>query len=151
MDHKSESKDAYYENDAKTGMADSKSEDNLEMYADDSKGVSEDPLPTVEIQSIEYTPVEECPVSDPLELTIKFDLDRDVIAGYWKVQFLVDSCDKRIIKVLGEVSLNRNYYILLVSCVVRSGVLDSSAFHLSYPKTSLASHTTIILIFIFPS
>ncbi len=102
MDYKSEGKDSHSDNDAKGGaIADSKSDDNLDMYADDSKGC-DDPLPTVNIESIEFTPDECCPVSGPLELKIKFELDQDVIAGFWKVQFLVDSCDKRIIKVLGD-------------------------------------------------
>ena len=85
MDYKSEGKASYDSYDAKGDIGESKSEDNLEVYADDSKGC-EEPLPTVEIHAIEYTPTEECPVSDPLELTIKFELDRDVIAGYWKVR-----------------------------------------------------------------
>ena len=47
----------------------------------------------------------ECPVDASLQLRIVFELDRDVIAGYWEVKFLVDSCDARIVKVLGETAV----------------------------------------------
>ena len=33
---------------------------------------------------------------------MQFELDRDVIAGFWTIKLLVDSCDNRIIKKLGE-------------------------------------------------
>jgi hypothetical protein len=42
------------------------------------------------------------PISAPLELKIHFDLDRDLIAAHWCVKLLVDSCDKRLVKILGE-------------------------------------------------
>ena len=41
-------------------------------------------------------------VDDPIELKIVFELDKDVICANWIIKFLVDSCDKRIIKILGD-------------------------------------------------
>lgn len=55
--------------------------------------------PKVEVLDIHIEPAVRGPLSGPLELTIKFELDRDVIAGYWIVRLLVDSCDKRLIRV----------------------------------------------------
>ena len=57
--------------------------------------------PKIEILSINFEPPKG-PLSDPLELSIKFELDRDVVAGYWIIRFLVDSCDRRLIKVRRE-------------------------------------------------
>jgi hypothetical protein len=54
--------------------------------------------PKIEILSIEFDPPSG-PLSGPLELRIRFELDRDVVAGYWIVRFLVDSSDRRLIKV----------------------------------------------------
>lgn len=54
--------------------------------------------PKIEIISINFEPAVGS-LSGPLELSIKFELDRDVVAGYWIVRFLVDSCDRRLIKV----------------------------------------------------
>lgn len=54
--------------------------------------------PKIEILSINFEPAVGS-LSGPLELSIKFELDRDVVAGYWIVRFLVDSCDRRLIKV----------------------------------------------------
>jgi hypothetical protein len=54
--------------------------------------------PKIEIISIDFEPIIG-PLSGPLELKISFELDRDVVAGYWIIRFLVDSCDRRLIKV----------------------------------------------------
>jgi hypothetical protein len=54
--------------------------------------------PRIEIVSLDFEPASGS-LSGPLELRIKFELDRDVIAGYWIIRFLVDSCDRRLIKV----------------------------------------------------
>lgn len=59
-------------------------------------------LPQINVTSIKITPDGEVDISSPLKLKIIFELDRDVSAGYWSVQFLVDSSHRRIIKVLGE-------------------------------------------------
>ena len=59
-------------------------------------------VPKVEITHIEIGPSPSAEITDPLELKIKFDLDRDVVAAYWIVKLLVDSCDQRLIKILGE-------------------------------------------------
>lgn len=55
--------------------------------------------PTVNVSRIVLRPNGPTEISSPLELRINFDLDRDVIAGYWIIKFLVDSADKRIIRV----------------------------------------------------
>lgn len=54
--------------------------------------------PKIEILSINFEPAVGS-LSGPVELSIKFELDRDVVAGYWIIRFLVDSCDRRLIKV----------------------------------------------------
>lgn len=59
-------------------------------------------VPKVEITQIVIGPTPSAVITDPLELKIKFDLDRDVVAAYWIVKLLVDSCDQRVIKILGE-------------------------------------------------
>ena len=64
------------------------------------------PLINVEIVSLDINPLGKSDISAPLELNIRFELDRDVVAAYWIVKFLVDSCDKRIIRV----SVKVNYY-----------------------------------------
>jgi len=56
----------------------------------------------MEVISVHTGKTGEVPVESSLELKIVFELDRDVVAGYWTVKLLVDSCDARIIKVLGE-------------------------------------------------
>lgn len=73
-------------------------------YDDDdiieSKGTGDDavPPPKIEVLEIEIEP-STGPLSGPFELKIKFELDRDVIAGHWVVRFLVDSSDRRLIRV----------------------------------------------------
>ena len=52
----------------------------------------------------------------------------------------------KAVPLLGKVSLNGYYSVLLVSYFPLSSALDSSALHLSYPIISPASHITIILI-----
>lgn len=61
--------------------------------------------PKINILSIKINPNDEVELSSPLELRITFELDRDVVAGYWIVQFLVDSSHKRVIKILGETTV----------------------------------------------
>lgn len=73
-------------------------------YDDDMGGGSEfsPDLPKINVTSIKITPDGEVDLTSPLKLKIIFELDRDVVAAYWAVQFLVDSSYRRIIKVLGE-------------------------------------------------
>lgn len=56
----------------------------------------------VNVLSINIAPSDEVDLSAGLDLRISFELDRDVIAGYWVVQFLVDTSSRRVIKVLGQ-------------------------------------------------
>ena len=102
-----------YKSESKSSGADSKSskysgEDDEEVfYSDekgdggDSKGAFDD-LPKVTILDIKVEPSGVSKVTSSLTLDIKFDLDRDVVAGYWVIKFLVDSTRNRIIKILGE-------------------------------------------------
>jgi hypothetical protein len=65
----------------------------------ESRGVGDrQPPPKIEVLDIEFDPPSG-PLSGPLELKIKFELDRDVVAGYWIIKYLVDSCDRRLIRV----------------------------------------------------
>mgnify|MGYP000306604917 CR=1 FL=1 len=77
-------------------------EDDVAMYAGDTKEVDPVDYPGMEVTKLTFVPSKICPVDDSLEIAMQFDLDRDVIAGFWSVQLLVDSCDNRIIKKLGE-------------------------------------------------
>ena len=73
-----------------------------ELYRDDSKEVDPADYPGIEVTDLVIRPSKMCLVNEGLELKITFELDRDVIAGFWSVKLLVDSCDNRIIKILGE-------------------------------------------------
>ena len=57
------------------------------------------PPPKVNVIAIEINPSSIEPISEQLELRISFDLDRDCVASYWVVKFLVDSSNSRIIRV----------------------------------------------------
>ena len=77
-------------------------DDDLEIFKDDSKEVDPADYPGIEVTDMVITPSKKSPVDEGLEVKIVFELDRDVIAGFWSVKFLVDSSDNRIIKILGE-------------------------------------------------
>lgn len=75
-----------------------------DLVGGDSKGgrdAKQEAVPQVEVRDIAIVGAN-AEISAPLELKIKFDLDRDVIAAFWEIKLLVDSCDKRLIKILGE-------------------------------------------------
>eukprot|EP01041_Mallomonas_annulata_P007615 gene7614-15598_t len=57
--------------------------------------------PRVDVTQVEIDPVRS-EICDPFDLKITFVLDRDVVAAFWRIKFLVDSADKRLFKVLGE-------------------------------------------------
>lgn len=86
----------------------SKEDDDYNGKYDNSSGKYDDeevtdvgdriPPPKIEILSIDFEPAIG-PLSGPIELKMRFELDRDVVAGYWIIRFLVDSCDRRLIKV----------------------------------------------------
>ena len=87
--------------------AESKSGSDDLYYGDDSKGLPETndtkELPVINVLSVDIgNDGKEEDISSSIELKITFELDRDVVAGYWCIKFLVDSCDSRIIKILGE-------------------------------------------------
>lgn len=82
-------------------------DDDVECYDDDKASGRGSNLQNnnihVNVLSINIAPSdEEVELSAELDLRISFELDRDVIAGYWVVQFLVDTSSRRIIKVLGQ-------------------------------------------------
>lgn len=90
------------------GVADSKdakfSNDEEYFYPDDKEEGKVD-VPQVNIIEANIKPSNEAPVTAGLILDIKFELDRDVVAAYWTIKFLVDSCHKRMIKILGETEI----------------------------------------------
>ena len=87
MAKKFESKDADYK-------------EGKDCFEDDGKWDGERiPPPTVNILGIEILPNAIGEISAPLELKITFDLDRDCVASFWQIKFLVDSCNSRIIRV----------------------------------------------------
>ena len=78
----------------------SDTKDSKDCFIDDEKWDSEKlPPPTVNILGIEILPNAVGEISAPLELKIAFDLDRDCVASFWQIKFLVDSCNSRIIRV----------------------------------------------------
>lgn len=83
---------------------DGKYDEKEEKYEKDSYDYVPD-LPKIEILSIEIEPSTPAPVAAPIDLKIKFELSRDCVAAYWVIQLLVDSTNSRIIKVLGETSV----------------------------------------------
>ncbi len=81
-----------------------KSYDDEEIFCSDYKDCKEDDfdVPQVKVLNIDIRPKGVTSISSPLDLQIQFELDRDAVAAYWVVQFLVDSSHSRMIKVLGE-------------------------------------------------
>lgn len=81
-------------------------DDDLECYDDDKAsgggGSKQNNCIHVNVLSINIAPSDAVDLSAALDLRISFELDRDVIAGYWVVQFLVDTSSRRVIKVLGQ-------------------------------------------------
>jgi hypothetical protein len=55
--------------------------------------------PAVSVLSVDIGPSTDSVVDGPLRLSIRFELDRDCIASYWVIKFLVDAADKRLIRV----------------------------------------------------
>lgn len=105
MDAKGEGKerDSLDNYDSKGGDERSESKGGEDLYyGDDSKAGDKDEVAKMEVLSVDTGKEGEVPADSALELKIVFELDRDVVAGYWAVKLLVDSCDARIIKVLGE-------------------------------------------------
>lgn len=96
MTSKYDEKDDKYSDDGKDGG---------EYFGTDVKGCKDDvDLPKIEITAI-HIDGSPRPVSDPIDLRIVFELDRDVICAYWTVSLLVDSAENRLIKRLGNTSV----------------------------------------------
>lgn len=76
-----------------------------EYFPDDTKEMAEE-LARVDIISVALgADGDEEPLEAPIELKIVFELDRDVVAGYWSIKFLVDSCDARVVRGLGDTNM----------------------------------------------
>ena len=70
-------------------------------------------------------------------------LDADSLRAGWQVRLNL----RLSLSLSLSLSLRfRGIFILLVSCFMWSGALDSYSVHLQYSITSLSSHITIILI-----
>ena len=75
---------------------------------EDAKGVGSFVCPKVDVINIKLKPNGRVLLTSPLSLSMQFELDREV-TGYWRIQFLVDSANKRIIKRLGRTE-TEDYY-----------------------------------------
>jgi len=95
-------KSSSYDADEKEKSEEKESKD--EYYTNDYKDTKETMIiiPTVIINEINVKPAVECELLSPLSLHINFSLDKDIVAAYWMIKFLVDSTNKRIVKILGE-------------------------------------------------
>lgn len=61
--------------------------------------------PTVNVTAIRITPAK-AELTAALRLDISFELDRDAVAAYWEIKFLVDCAQQRIIKILGQTDVD---------------------------------------------
>jgi len=84
--------------------SDGKYDEKEEKYDKDCGDFALD-APRVDVVSIIIEPSGENRIDSPIDLKIKFELSRDVVAAYWVLQLLVDSTNSRIIKILGETSV----------------------------------------------
>ncbi|RYG65447.1 hypothetical protein EON64_11900 [archaeon] len=105
-DYKGESKgEGSY--DRKTSNKEVLDEVDETLFDDKAEGKYEDEealrdIPKIEVLDISISPNDMVEISSPLSLSIRFSLDRDVVAAYWVVQFLVDTARSRLIRILGE-------------------------------------------------
>lgn len=116
MESKREDKSDFKSESAKRGSCKDADEDFVDesLFSDDKPSDSKEQddeivssdTPRVDILELDISPSELVDISSGLSLNIKFELDRDVVAGYWSVQFLVDSCYSRIIRILGETQVD---------------------------------------------
>lgn len=103
-------------------------EKSSDWFEQDGKDASE-PL-VVDVTSIRVSPVTGG-VADGFDLAIQFSLDRDVVAGYWIIKFLVDLTNNRLIKILGETSVEdylegENDLLFKAKSIDLSGVMPST-------------------------
>ncbi len=108
-DYKADSKGNDSSLDRKLSGKDSGDEEEI-FYSDEKDGGSGDDykgldLPKVNVLDIIIDPKGTSSVSSPFTLDIKFELDRDVVAGYWVIKFLMDSSHNRVINILGETNV----------------------------------------------
>lgn len=81
-------------------FSDEKKQDNKEDSSDDCFA-----CPIVNVLDLKVEPSTPVDISAGLSLSILFEIDRDVIAGHWIIQYLVDSSSSRIVRILGETSV----------------------------------------------
>jgi hypothetical protein len=101
MSSKEDFKDDYkdgYEGKYAEGKDDNEEKDTYDNYDKPNP-------PTVNVTSIRITPVS-AELTSALKLDITFELDRDAIAAYWEIKFLVDCTHRRIIKILGQTAVD---------------------------------------------
>lgn len=107
-DYKGESKgEGSYDRKVSTKEVLDEVDESLFGEKDKAEGKNQDdegPLdvPKIEVLDISISPNDMVEISSPLSLSIRFSLDRDVVAAYWVVQFLVDTARSRLIRILGE-------------------------------------------------
>lgn len=77
--------------------------DEKNSYGDEDQDKNH--FPQVNVTEITFRPNRVVEVSSALSLDIKFELDRDVVAAFWKIQLLVDSAHSRIIQILGQTEI----------------------------------------------
>lgn len=98
MSYKADSKDSKYSDESV--ISDEKA---IRAEAKDSK--VEDVFIKVDILAIDIKPASIVDISAPLSITISFNIYKDISDVCWIFKFLVDSCDKRIIRVRSKTSL----------------------------------------------
>ena len=103
MSHKQEYKDDYkdgYEGKYAEGK-DNNDGDFKECFDNYDKPAP----PIVNVTSIRITPAK-AELTAALRLDITFELDRDAVAAFWEIKFLVDCTHSRIIKILGQTDVD---------------------------------------------
>lgn len=102
MSSKEEYKNDYRSNFSEAKYAEGKDDgDEKDTYDNYDKPTP----PTVNITSIKVSPAH-ADLTAGLRLNIVFELDRDAIAAFWEIKFLVDCTHRRIIKILGQTDVD---------------------------------------------
>lgn len=81
--------------------SDSKYEEEI-FYSDSKQSIN---YPKFDLLELIINPSESVEVTSPLDLFLRFQLDRDVVGGKFIIKFLVDACHHRIIKILKETQI----------------------------------------------
>lgn len=100
MSYKSEHKSSEAKEEKK-GLHKCLSDEEI-IYCDEKGNGEIFDVPVVEVLEVIINPSGPSEISSSLRVQIRFNLDRDAVAAFWSVRLLVDSTQKRIIKVLGD-------------------------------------------------